>query len=274
MDQSSSVISQADSALYITFFPSLAASPIRIPITTPYRPGVFVCANSLVVSDKVVHAKTRYNLRFFEILVSARILARILGVAIGEKEPVTMREVVGRWLGGDTNLDVPTLKKGLEDLAGRISVMKLVDSDGSDGTETGVTLDEMITLTGMSKEDFEEVYLSNASGTLQSCLTGRLSALVDDIYAVEATHFQLYKRTKHVLPEAWRVLEFHDVCLRAEQENALASDSDAYLRELGSIMDASHKSCSELCENSCPEVDLLVRLAKEAGAYGSRVTGD
>ncbi len=38
-------------------------------------------------------------------------------------------------------------------------------------------------------------------------------------------------------------------------------------------MDESHTSCSELCENSCHELDMLVRLAKEAGAYGSRVTG-
>lgn len=39
-------------------------------------------------------------------------------------------------------------------------------------------------------------------------------------------------------------------------------------------MDESQKSCSELCECSCPEVDLLTKLAKEAGAYGSRVTGN
>ena len=33
--------------------------------------------------------------------------------------------------------------------------------------------------------------------------------------AVEATHFQLYKRTKHVFSEALRVLQFRDVCLAA-----------------------------------------------------------
>lgn len=69
------------------------------------------------------------------------------------------------------------------------------------------------------------------------------------------------------------MLEFQDVCLKAEQETGFDSNSDEYLCQLGRIMDDSHKSCSELCENSCPEVDLLVRLAKEAGAYGSRVTG-
>ena len=38
-------------------------------------------------------------------------------------------------------------------------------------------------------------------------------------------------------------------------------------------MDASHESCSTLCQSSCPEVDQLARLAKEAGAYGCRITG-
>ena len=52
MDQSASVISTPDSALYISFFPALSAEPITLPITSPR--SVFVCANSLVVSDKAV----------------------------------------------------------------------------------------------------------------------------------------------------------------------------------------------------------------------------
>ena len=84
--------------------------------------------------------------------------------------------------------------------------------------------------------------------------------------SVEAEHFQLYKRTKHVFAESRRVLEFREVCLRE-------GNADDTLRELGRLMDESHKSCSELCESSVPEVDLLCRLAKEAGAYGSRITG-
>ena len=86
---------------------------------------------------------------------------------------------------------------------------------------------------------------------------------------VEATHFQLYKRAKHVFSESLRVLQFREVCLRAKD----TSSSEETLRELGRLMDESQKSCSELCDSSCPEVDLLCRLAKEAGAYGSRITG-
>ncbi len=121
MDQSSSVISHTDAALYITFFPALHAEPIPLPLTAPR--SVFVCANSLVVSDKVVHARTRYNLRFFEIGVAARVLARQLGVKAGPKEWVSMREVVGRWAGekdGDGELEPGQLRKALEELEGEL----------------------------------------------------------------------------------------------------------------------------------------------------------
>jgi galactokinase len=91
---------------------------------------------------------------------------------------------------------------------------------------------------------------------------------------VEATHFQLYKRAKHVFAETLRVLEFREVCLHATEANGTYANGSAKpLHELGRIMDESHKSSMELADNSCPEVDELVRLAKEAGAYGSRITG-
>jgi len=70
--------------------------------------------------------------------------------------------------------------------------------------------------------------------------------------------------------ETLRVIEFHAACLRAADAPDLP---ESVLRELGDLMDASHYSSRKFLENSCPEVDELVRLAKEAGAYASRLTG-
>ena len=85
MDQAASILCTPNSALYITFFPSLNAELVSLPHpSTPGSGVVLVCANSLVVSDKVVGAKTRYNLRVVEALVAARVLAKQLNLTIPE----------------------------------------------------------------------------------------------------------------------------------------------------------------------------------------------
>ena len=38
-------------------------------------------------------------------------------------------------------------------------------------------------------------------------------------------------------------------------------------------MNETQTSCRDLFENSCPELDELCKLARKAGAYGSRLTG-
>lgn len=167
MDQAASVIAQSDSALYISFFPSLAAEPIPLPTTRTSPPAVFVCANSLVVSDKVVGARTRYNLRVVEILVGARVLARRLGVTVGAREKIWPREVLGRWLGfketkGDhtTELDTEKLKDGLKQILQKVDLLR---PDSKDGQE-GVTLETMIEWSGLDEAAFKDLYLSWVDG--------------------------------------------------------------------------------------------------------------
>lgn len=249
MDQAASVISNAQSALYITFHPRLSAEPIPLPVTSPR--SVFVCANSLVVADKVVSSKFRYNLRVVETLVAARVLARRLRVPVAKTEKITLKQVVDRYLGvkdGD-EIDVASLKTGLVRIIEEADGLK--QGTASDSEDTGLTLEEMVELSGLTQKEFHELYLS----------------WVD----VEATHFQLYKRTRHVLAEALRVLEFREVCLRDASGDAIASKRT--LEELGRLMNESMSSCSDLYECSCPELDQLTMLAREAGAYGSRLTG-
>ncbi|KAI0267823.1 galactokinase gal [Gloeopeniophorella convolvens] len=243
MDQAASVISTPASVLYVTFYPHLAASPAALPL------GTLVLANSCVTSEKAVHARTRYNLRVVETLAAARILARHLGVRVEPRERVTLREVVGRFgtePEGGWPEDSAGLRGALERAVGYVEKLRPASAD-TDGQE-GIPLETMIEWSGLSDEDFKDVYLS----------------WID----VEATYFQLYKRAKHVLTEALRVLEFRDICL-ASREGA----PESVLSALGALMNASQTSCSVDFDCSCPELDELTQIARNAGAYGSRLTG-
>ncbi len=68
-------------------------------------------------------------------------------------------------------------------------------------------------------------------------------------------------RARHVLEENQRVLD-GAAALRA-----------ADWAGFGACLNASHRSCRELFENSCPEVDLLVQAAQRAGAFGAKLSG-
>ncbi|KAF8325974.1 GHMP kinase [Amanita rubescens] len=46
----------------------------------------------------------------------------------------------------------------------------------------------------------------------------------------------------------------------------------AVLESLGNLMNESQRSCSSLFDCSCPELDKLVSLSIQAGAFGSRLT--
>ncbi|GJE89761.1 galactokinase [Phanerochaete sordida] len=279
MDQAASVTALPESALYIHFFPAFGAAPVPLPIRRTRTKAVWVIANSLVKSEKVVSAKTRYNLRVVETLVAARVLARALRLdtltaAEGGTKRVTLREVLAAHAGSGEvrgraapSLAPEDVKAALEGIlpeverlrAGRVRRWVRGDEAGEgeggeeqeDG-ELGLTYDEMVAASGLAPEVFREVYLSWVE--------------------VEATHFQLYKRARHVFGEALRVLQFRDVCLAAAADGA-EELADDVLRALGALMDASQDACSTLFECSCPELDQLTRLCRDAGAYGSRLTG-
>ena len=73
--------------------------------------------------------------------------------------------------------------------------------------------------------------------------------------------FKLFQRYRHVVEEGRRV---------DQSVQALASGDVGAFAEL---MNRSHESCRDLYEISCPELDALVSIAREAGALGSRLTG-
>ncbi|KAJ7759392.1 Galactokinase [Mycena maculata] len=251
MDQAASVMSVPSSVLYITFYPSLTASPAPLPTG-----AVLVCAHSLKVSDKALTAKKGYNLRVVETLVGARVLARTLGVAVGAREKITLREVVGKFTAetdvgaGGAGMDVDALMGVLQKMAAAVEALK---PPGSTDAEFGATMEEMVAMSGLSAEEFHEVYMSWVE--------------------VDATHFKLYKRAKHVFSEALRVLQFRRLCLDAAAAGPAADGNVAVLKDLGRLMNESQTSCAADFECSCEELDELTQLARDAGAYGSRLTG-
>nr|CAB3248206.1 N-acetylgalactosamine kinase-like [Phallusia mammillata] len=101
----------------------------------------------------------------------------------------------------------------------------------------------------------------------------RLLEITDDVLKTsllsqntqDVQSFKLYQRSKHVFGEAYRVHQFKDVCNNKSDSNKLST--------LGNLMTESHMSCSELYECSCPQLDTLTQLCRDAGALGSRLTG-
>lgn len=71
----------------------------------------------------------------------------------------------------------------------------------------------------------------------------------------------LRRRARHVISENQRVLDGRDALKRGD------------VARLGEMMYASHESSRVDYENSTPELDLLVNLAKVHGAIGARLTG-
>lgn len=162
MDQSASILSLPHHALYISFFPSLAPTQIPLPSTKP--PMSLVIANSLVVSDKLVSAKVQYNLRVVETLVGARVLARGLGIEVGPKEKITLREVLAKWSGHNKDdasweEDVDVLHDALENIDSEVERIL-----GAGNGKKGLKFDEMVEASGLGVDEFKEVYLSWVEG--------------------------------------------------------------------------------------------------------------
>ncbi|KAJ7955261.1 galactokinase [Quillaja saponaria] len=67
-------------------------------------------------------------------------------------------------------------------------------------------------------------------------------------------------------PEAKRVHAFKDTV-------SSNSNEEEMLKKLGDLMNESHYSCSVLYECSCPELEELVKICRENGALGARLTG-
>ncbi|XP_031227626.1 N-acetylgalactosamine kinase isoform X4 [Mastomys coucha] len=129
-------------------------------------------------------------------------------------------------------------------------------------SKLGISLEEMLLVTedALHAEPYSREEICRCLGiSLEELCTQILTPNTQD----ELT-FKLYQRAKHVYSEAARVLQFKQVCEEAP---------DNTVELLGELMNQSHRSCRDMYECSCPELDQLVDICRKFGAKGSRLTG-
>jgi len=83
---------------------------------------------------------------------------------------------------------------------------------------------------------------------------------------VKSNDFHLHQRALHVFLESKLVQEFAELCQSTVHDPSKG-------QKLGALMTASHNSCRDYFNCSCPDLDKLVDICIKAGAYGSRLTG-
>lgn len=252
MDQSASVFPVRGSAIYVSFKPSLSTKPVVFPTTNPEMS--FVIAQSFVTSNKQVTGPIHYNLRVMECTLAAAVLHRIFGL----KKPLPKDAgPLGISLRGfhDTYFES---KDGVEDNT------KTSTEDFSRQLEALIELtqDYLPQEQGYSREEIADILGISTSELEQKFFTG---------LPVRAERFLIRQRALHVFSEALRVIRFQSLLTEASSSGATAGAD--LLKSLGGLMNETQDSCRDFYECSCPEIDELCKLARSAGAYGSRLTG-
>lgn len=239
MDQAASIFSERGYLLYCRFYPSFHAEHVPVP---PSEPEIaFLVAQSFVTADKAVTASQHYNLRVVEVTLAALVLAKLHDVVLNPDDSSLgfslrgFQEEYMRKVGG---LERPGVQQ--VDVMIEIAESKLTASNG-------YTRDDVSQILGISVETVEREYMSK--------------------FPVQADTFQLRQRALHVFQEAHRVLEFKDILSHT------AKLTSEVLLNLGRLMNMTQASCRDVYDCSCPEINEICDIARQAGTYGSRLTG-
>lgn len=261
MDQAVSMFGQRDHAIYVSFVPSLRTTPIMLPIQNEY---LFLVTNTMMASDKKVHAPVQYNLRVVETRIAACALKRILGTKADMpfQFPQTLRAVSDTyWLSRPGALDkmmeeYDDVKMAFQDLGKEAAQLQaMLNIVEASLPRCGLSRTEVEELVGLHGQDFDQTFLSD--------------------FPIHANQFFLHARAFHVYSEALRVLQFRSVLerTRARTEQGAPVDLHRVAHHLGSLMNASHESLRNDYDCSSSELDLIVCIARKQGALGSRLTG-
>ncbi|KAI4592439.1 galactokinase [Pestalotiopsis sp. 9143b] len=244
MDQSASVFSERGSALLVNFFPSLSARPVFFPKTSPEL--IFVVANSFVSSNKQVTGPIHYNLRVVECSMAAAVLNAKL--VPGTELPKDAGPLGVSLRGFHANYFKDSKKSDAEQVSELIELTKSTLTK-----EEGYTLEEVASAANTTVDDIKARFMSS--------------------FPVRGERFKLRQRALHVFTEAARVTDFLTLLEDKSNHSTSGGDTTPYNQKLGDLMNATQDSCRELYECSCPEIDEICKIAREAGSYGSRLTG-
>ena len=237
MDQAASVFPVQGDAVSVSFYPKLHAETISFPKTDP--PLTFMIAQSFITANKYETAPIHYNLRVVECTLASEWLAAKHGVKLANDAGASGKSLLGFQVAyykgpGDSSQDS---RQQLQE------ILKMVESELTK-TE-GYTREEIASVLDVTVAELEEQYMTK--------------------FPIRAERFLLRQRAQHVFAEALRVQKFKDLLLHPPSEGLLPS--------LGALMNETQTSCRELYQNSRPELDLMCDIAREAGSFGSRVTG-
>ncbi|KAI4246807.1 MAG: hypothetical protein L6R40_001836 [Gallowayella cf. fulva] len=246
MDQSASVFAVKGDALSVSFSPDLHAEAIPFPKLEPSI--TFMIAQSFVTSDKHVSAPRCYNLRVVECTLAAEMTARLLKLKLPDDSAPLDRSLRGLQHAYFSRLLAPMEESKTPYKEQLETMLDLVPSILAEYGDEGITREDIAELLSMSVSTLEEKYMTK--------------------FPVDAVRFQVSKRAQHVFSEALRVIAFKELL----EDPASTSDPDL-LPRLGALMNETQASCRDTYECSCPEIDQLCSIAREAGAYGSRLTG-
>ena len=245
MDQSASVFAIQGDALRVSFYPKLQVEAIKFPKTSP--PITFMIAQSFVTANKHETGPIHYNLRVVECTLAAEYMAAYSKDTLEPDAGALGKSLRGLEIAifdARPHKEVVEPKKRLEHM---LELTRKVLSKPE-----GYTREDIASVLEISVDDLEKKYMTK--------------------FPVNAERFKLRQRALHVYGEALRILDFRDLLLSPPSTDASES-SDTLLTRLGKLMNDTQTSCRTLFENSCPEVEKMCEIAREAGAYGSRIAG-
>lgn len=238
MDQAASVLSEPEAALHVSFYPTTTFEHIMFPTEEPHM--IFLIAQSFVTSDKHVTAPTCYNLRVVECTLAAAVLAAIHGIRVSHDASPLGASLRGFHECMKESSKIPKEKS----FDGQLKEMIIIARQSL--SKDGYTREQVANILGLSIGEVEERYTKR--------------------FPIQAEKFMLQQRALHVFSEALRVQQF----IRVLSSHGSQTDT---IDQLGELMNETQESCRELYDCSCPELDEICRIARSAGAKGSRLTG-